>query len=377
MTKTLLVLVGVLGIGALSLLIDVQSRAGAVHSPPPTGQCAIAAPGRIEGATEEIELHLQLTGRVSAVLVQEGQQVRRGEVLVELDDQEYAHEEALAEADLSLAKAKLERLENGARAEERAEAAALYRAKVAELEQARKLCARLEKLVASRATSEQEADEQRSLVKSLSAETEAAKARQELLDAPARPDEIRIHKAGVEAAQARLELARVQRERCRLRAPIDGQVLEIDVEPGELTGPTATQPAVILTDSSRYRVRAFVEELEAPRVRTGMRVTAVADGLAGQNFYGRVSQLSPRMSRKSMWTDDPGERYDTKTREIWIDLEPAGDLVVGLRVDVMIDPVAEDHPAETETLSLSSAEPASSSEPAALPPETSPLATVP
>ncbi|MCL4190544.1 MAG: hypothetical protein KJZ87_02270, partial [Thermoguttaceae bacterium] len=105
--------------------------------------------------------------------------------------------------------------------------------------------------------------------------------------------------------------------------------------------------AVILTDSSRYRVRAFVEELEAPRVRAGMQATAVADGLAGQTFRGRVSQLSPRMSRKSMWTDDPGERYDTKAREIWIDLEPAGDLVVGLRVDVMIDPAGEDLSAET------------------------------
>jgi len=347
-TKTLLVLVGVLGIAALSLLIDAQSRAGAVHTPPADVECSIAAPGRIEGATEEIELHFELTGRVSAVLVQEGQQVHQGDVLVELDDQEYAHEEALAEADLSLAKAKLERLENGARAEERAEAAALYRAKVAELEQARTLCARLEKLVASRATSEQEADEQRSLVKSLSAETEAAKARQELLDAPARADEIRIHQAGVEAAEARLELARVQRERCRLRAPIGGQVLEIDVEPGELTGPNATLPAVILTDSSRYRVRAFVEELEAPRVRAGMQATVVADGRVGKTFRGKVSQLSPRMSRKSMWTAAPGERYDTKTREVWIDLEPAGDLVVGLRVDVMIDPASAHYPAETE-----------------------------
>jgi hypothetical protein len=43
------------------------------------------------------------------------------------------------------------------------------------------------------------------------------------------------------------------------------------------------------------------------------------------------------MSRKELWSDRPAERYDTKTREIWIDLDRSDDLVIGLRVDVAID----------------------------------------
>jgi hypothetical protein len=44
------------------------------------------------------------------------------------------------------------------------------------------------------------------------------------------------------------------------------------------------------------------------------------------------------MTFKPLTTDAPGERLDTKTREIWITLkQPAAELVVGLRVDVMLN----------------------------------------
>jgi len=43
------------------------------------------------------------------------------------------------------------------------------------------------------------------------------------------------------------------------------------------------------------------------------------------------------MSRKELWSDHPAERFDTKTREIWIDLDRSDGLIVGLRVDVAID----------------------------------------
>jgi hypothetical protein len=85
-------------------------------------------------------------------------------------------------------------------------------------------------------------------------------------------------------------------------------------------------------------VQAFVEEYDAPRVRTGMAVDVAADGIPDRVFRGTVSALSPRMDRKQHWTDRPDEQFDTKTREVWIDLENADGLVLGLRVDVTIHP---------------------------------------
>ena len=130
----------------------------------------------------------------------------------------------------------------------------------------------------------------------------------------------------------------MQLDRTRIHAPCRGQIQDVDVEAGELTGPDSAQPAIVMVDTTRFQVRAFVEEIDAPRVEIGMAATVRADGLPDREFQGRVVRLSPRMGRKQLWSDHPAERYDTKTREIWIELDESKSLVVGLRVDVMIDP---------------------------------------
>jgi HlyD family secretion protein len=164
----------------------------------------------------------------------------------------------------------------------------------------------------------------------------AAKARMELIQTPARPDEVRIEKARIQAAKARLMLAQVQLDRTKLRAPCAGQILRNELNAGELIGPNAPEPAVVMADTSRFRVRAFVEEMDAPRVQVGMTAKIVADGLPGEEFHARVSRLSPRMSRKELRSDRPAERYDTKNREVWLDLLDGKAWLVGLRVDVVI-----------------------------------------
>jgi len=322
---------------ALGLVIDAHSRMRVVHPDNPPLPASIYARGRVEGATPEVELRFRLTGCVEKLLVQEGQLVQLGEVLVQLEDEQYRQEVALAEADLVLAEAQLERLLNGAHPKERLEAAAKLRAKEAERERAEQSWNRIKELSRSKAISQQEADNTRAQVASLTAEVEAAKARVALLEEPARTDEVRIEKARLAAAKARLELAKVQLEHAKLRAPAACRVLKLGVEAGELVGPTAQEPAVILADTTRPHVRAFVEEMDAPRVRVGMPAKIVFDGLPDREFPGRIVRLSPRMGRKELWSDRPTERLDTKTREVWIELEPAEPLVVGLRADVTID----------------------------------------
>jgi multidrug resistance efflux pump len=296
----------------------------------------IFAPGRLEGMTEEIQLRPQLSGQIVALPVEEGQVVQAGDLLMQIDPREHEHEVALAEAQVALAKAEKARIENGARQHERDEAVALHASKKVELEQAQLSLARIKKLRLESAVSQQEADEQISKVRSLEALVAAAHAHAESLQAPAREDELSIAQAKIDAAQSRLELAKVTLERTTLRALTAGQVMKIDAALGELAGPDSAKPTMILADTSRFRVRAFVEELDAPRVQTGMTVTVVADGLPDRAFKGKVVRLSPRMSSKQIWNDDPAENFDTKAREIWIDLDQAEDLVVGLRVDVTI-----------------------------------------
>ena len=300
----------------------------------------IFAPGRIEGATEEAELRPRLHGQLVELSAREGQLVRAGQILLRIDDQEYRHHVALATAQLQLAEFELDRLRNGTRVQQRREARARYEAKRAELQLAELTCQRTDRLFAENAASAQEADDRRATVATLEAEVAASLAHLELVEAPAREDEVAMAKARIATAQAQLELAQVQLDRTVLRAPFSGQILAVAIEPGELAGPASPTATIVMADTSRFRVRALVEELDAPLVQVGMTATVTADGLPGRPFRGRVSELSPRMTNKQIFSDDPSQRYDTKAREVWIELEePFQPLVVGLRVDVVIDVV--------------------------------------
>jgi multidrug resistance efflux pump len=296
----------------------------------------VSASGWVEGATKELRLQPALAERVVAIPVSEGQYVATGDPLLRLDETRYRHEMELADSELQLALGQQQRLKNGARAEERAEARSLYRAKVSELEQAQRTWNRTSYLLAKNAVARQAAEDDASDVRLLWAEAQAAKARVDLLEASARPDDLRIVAAKVNTARAKLQLARARLEKATLTSPISGEVLQINVEPGELVDLESTEPSVVMADTSRFRVRAFVEEVDATRVCEGMVAEVRADGLPDRVFRGCLSRVSPRMSRKQLWTHDPAERYDTKVREVWIELNDARDLVVGLRVDVVI-----------------------------------------
>ncbi len=338
MLKYVLFALGIAAVIAMGMIIDAQSSPPVFRQEDQNEEFRIFALGRVEGITSEIELRSQLTGRIVELPVKEGQFVEKGEVLLALDEQQHLYEVALATAELELAKANLAHLVSGAHPQERAEAAALHRAKEGELDLAKRAWARFSGLIEAEAVSRQKADDQEGQVVVLTAELEAAKARLDQMEAEARPEEVRMDEARIQAAEARLELAEVQFERNRVHAPCRGQILEVDAEVGELTGPESAQPAIVIVDTTKLQVRAFVEEIDAPRVKLGMAATIRADGLPDREFKGRVVRLSPRMGRKQLWSDHPAERYDTKTREVWIEIEEGDSLVVGLRVDVMIDP---------------------------------------
>lgn len=315
-------------------LIDSQSVSDE-QSPPSTPVAnSICATGIVEGATKDVQIHSEVAGRVVEVLVETGAWVEKNEVLIRLDNRQQTQRVAVSQANLELAEAQQERLQNGARKQEREQARALLAAKQARLQQAERSWERVEQLRAHAAVSQQEYDDQQGMVESLTAEVDAARARLEQLEAPARSDERRVALARVAAAQADLELARIALDKTEIRAPSRGQILDLNVEPGELIAADNPMPAVILADTSTLRVRAYVEEIDAPRLKVGVHASITADGLPDQVFTGKVLSLSPRMSTKSIFSGSPDELYDTKVREVLLELEDAKSLLVGLRVDV-------------------------------------------
>jgi HlyD family secretion protein len=190
-----------------------------VETAPDLATCQIHACGRVEGLTEEAQLLPELRGRVVRIAVKEGDRVEAGAVLIELDGSVQEHEAAICAAELENAEARLQRLINGARAEERQEAAALLRALQAELAGVRKRLERYVSLRVNNSATQQQVDDTMAETASLEAKVQAAKARSDLLEAPAREDEVRRAESEVAAARARLAMAHTQCEKMSIRAP--------------------------------------------------------------------------------------------------------------------------------------------------------------
>jgi hypothetical protein len=114
------------------------------------------------------------------------------------------------------------------------------------------------------------------------------------------------------------------------------RVLQVNAEPGVFVGPTMSQPALLLADLTRYRVRAFVEELDACRVDLGQAVEVRVDGLPDRVLPGQVTAILPRMGQRAPRGDRPEEFKDVYFREVFVTLDAGADLPLNLRVRVRI-----------------------------------------
>ena len=124
--------------------------------------------------------------------------------------------------------------------------------------------------------------------------------------------------------------------RTRIAAPIEGRVLDVNGEAGELTGPESAQPLIILADTSQLRAMAEVDEYDALRIELGQKAYVTADGAEGVLAEGTVVEIHPLMNRKQTFSQWAAERKDAFTRPVWIRLNEVQGLPVGLPVDVFI-----------------------------------------
>jgi HlyD family secretion protein len=296
----------------------------------------VAGPGRVEPVSEEIELGADLGGKLRQVPVEEGDRVERGQILAVLENADYEARVALARAELALREAELRRVANGARAQERREAAAAVREAEAVLENARVEYQRRKTGYEQEVFSREEADRAEREIGVARARHAAAVERWNLLEAGEREEDHRRAEALVALAQARLAEARALYEKTIIRSPIAGVVLRKHLKAGEIFSEMRQSPILTLGDSATLRVRVDVDETDIGRVRLGQSAYVTADAFPGEKFTGRVVRIGQLLGKKNIRTDEPAERVDTKVLETLIQLDPGRALPPGLRVDAFI-----------------------------------------
>jgi HlyD family secretion protein len=276
---------------------------------------------------DEVVLAFDTSGRIERVSINEGDRVALGTVVASLDDDLLrAHRLALSrEAEALRAQADLTRA--GARREDLAVLDARARAAQATEDLFAKNLERERALFQKNVVPAASIDQVEAELARARAERESAEAQAASLRRGARREERTGASARAEAAEAQIAETDQRISRMFLRAPRDGAVLEVHVEPGEVA--TAGMPIATLGDPRRPRVDVFVPQGELSGVVPGataeVKVDAEAAPLLGQvEYVARELEFTPRfvfsereraalVARVRVRIDDAAERLHAGT----------------------------------------------------------------
>ncbi len=350
-------------------------------------------PQQVSGVIEADELRLgsRVGGRVSAVHVQEGEDVVAGSVLVELEPYDLLEREKQTELSLAGYEADYQRFLSGYRDEEKAQAkakvdqlqarldllhagpraqeieAARGRLMLAEAEKnlAEQNYQRLSKLKNTNAASPQEFDTVRESLDASMASVVVRQQELDLLKAGPREEELREAEAVLEearqawqlkthgyrseeiakakatrdAAQATLAAIRRQKEELSIRSPIDGTIEALDLQPGDMVAPSA--PVLAMLDRRKLWVRSYIPQNRIA-AKVGDRVALTIDGYPQQQFEGVITFVARQAEFTPSNVQTPEERSKQVFR-IKVAVVNQGDLLrPGMMADVWLDGTGDD-----------------------------------
>jgi HlyD family secretion protein len=284
----------------------------------------------------DVNLAFRVGGRVSEVLVDEGDAVQAGQLLARLDPAPLIHGRDSARANLAALTAANALMHKGYRSEETDRARASLSAAEAAALEADKQWRRQRALAATGAVSRGQLDSARSQRDQTQAQVRAAREQLAQLETGYRPEEIAQSDAQLEGAKATLASAELALADATLTAPSDGIILTRTVETGSMVQAGAT--AFNLSLTTPVWVRAYVEEPWLGHFPSGARVQLTTDSRPDQPYQGVVGFVSPsaEFTPKSVETPDLRTHLVYRLRIVVQDPDPA--LRQGMPVTVRLAP---------------------------------------
>ena len=285
-----------------------QTNATATASPTPAAvQVSTSAaitrqlPRYFEGtgslaANEQTDVAAETSGKVAAVGVDIGSSVKRGQVLVRLEDADFKDRVAQAQAQLAQSQATLTQnlAKIGMRAGQRfvPENVPEVRAAKAALDLADKNLHRYEKLVETGDISRAIYDQQKSQ------RDQAAEQYQALIhQAQQNYAAVANSQAAVDAAQTNLSLAKRNLTYTSVTAPMSGYISDRPADVGEYISPQ--QKVATIVSLNPLRLRIDVPEQAIPQIRVGESVSVSVAAYPDRNFAGHVARVSPSVNSAS------------------------------------------------------------------------------
>ncbi len=261
----------------------------------------VAGAGVVEPSSETIDIGTALSGLVTDLRIQPGDYVTKGQPLFTVDDR--AARSRLTEANAAIGEA---------------------RAAIAEAQSAQSTAR--QQLALYRSVDDPAAISRSEVIR---AEGEANAANQRL----------KLARARLKAAQATAGSANTELGRLTVRAPITGEILAVNIRPGEfVTTQGGSGEAFIQMGQTRpLYVRVDIDEDEAARVEMGAAAIVSPRGAADQQVNAKFVRAEPQVVPKRSLTNSAAERVDVRVLQILYELpETDGLFRVGQQIDAFI-----------------------------------------
>jgi HlyD family secretion protein len=302
------VLPALAGLGIVIALAVALTSQLKTPPPPPAAEPSqapyenyVGGSGLVEASTENINIGTSLSGVAKKVYVKVGQKVKPGDPLFDIDDREYR-------ADLEVRQGNLMKAE-----------AAIVEAR-ASLQDAEAQYDLVKNITDSRAVSIDDVKKRQNAV--LLAEARVSSA-----------------KASAFAAEAEVGAVKTNLDRLIVRSPIAGEILQVNVHPGEyVPAGGSTTPPIRMGNLDMLHVRVDIDENDAWRYKPGTKAIAFIRGNRDLKVDLTFVRVEPYITPKTSLTGSSAERVDTRVLQILYRFERAKlPVFVGQQVDVYID----------------------------------------
>lgn len=285
----------------------------------------------------QVQLSFNNSERIAAVLVQEGDRVRRGQVLARLHTRRLEPQLAQAVAQAAAQRQVVARLRNGSRPEEIEQARANVEAAKADLSHARQQYQRLQsaaEVSAGRAVRQQDVDAAKAALQVAEAKLAVNQQALDLAVIGPRKEDIAQAEAQLRANEAQAALLRQQLADAQLEAPVDAVVRTRLMEPGEMASPQSPVFSLAITDPKW--IRAYVAEPDLGRIRPGMTASIAVDSFPDRRFDGWIGFISPvaEFTPKAVQTEELRTSLVYEVRVFVKD--PADELRLGMPASVYL-----------------------------------------
>jgi HlyD family secretion protein len=282
--------------GGCAVIVQNQAKtkaAIAAKAKPALTPYTTIANGKADVEGGVINIAARRAGVVSAVFVQEGERVKKGQVLAQQENDDARLALANAEAQVAQTRAQIELTQF-------------------QIDAAKREYKRLEKLSPNNFVAVQKLDQAKDTIDQANATLHA-------------------QTASIATAIASVNQARYNLDLSIIRAPADGLIVRRYANPGAGASTLNVSNMFDLVPDTRRIVRAEIVESALPSVAVGQKVLIVPEADASKTYAGEVLRRSAQFGARKLQSDDPTERADERVVEVVVSADDAP-FLIGQRV---------------------------------------------